>query len=60
MVFGKIPVAGTVPLVKLHGKINAAVCKEILKKHVVPYLRTTFNQLAVFMQDNDLCHSEVC
>ena len=51
-----ISVAGTGPLVRLHGKINATVYKEILKKHV-PNLRIAINQLAVFMQDNALCHT---
>ena len=45
------------PLVRLHGKINATVYKEILKKHVVPNLRTVINQPAVFMQDNAPCHT---
>ena len=40
--------AGTGLLVRLHGKINATVYKEILKKHV-PNLRTAINQSAVFM-----------
>ena len=48
MVFGMISAASTEPLVKLHGKINATVYKEILKKHV-SNLRTAINQLAVFM-----------
>ena len=56
MVFGMISIAGTGPLVKLHGKINANVYKEILKKHV-PNLRTAINQPAVFMQDNAPCHT---
>ena len=32
MVFGMILIASTEPLVRLHGKINATVFKEILKK----------------------------
>ena len=47
---------GTGPFIKLHGKINTAVCKEILKKHVVPNLRTAINQPAVFTKDNAPCH----
>ena len=43
--------AGRGPLVRLNGKINATVYKEILKKHV-PNLRTSINQPAVFMLDN--------
>ena len=31
--------------------------KEILKKYVVPNLRTAINQPAVFMQDNASCHT---
>ena len=56
MVFGMISAAGTGPLVRLHGKINATVCKKTLKKPV-PNLRTAINQPAVFMQDNALCHT---
>ena len=59
MVFDMISATGTGPLVRLHGKINATVYKEILKKHV-PNLRTAINQPAVFMQDNAVSHSEVC
>ena len=53
MVFDMISVAGIGPLVRLHGKINATVNKEILKKHITK-LRTAINQRAVFMQDNAL------
>ena len=56
MVFSMISVAGTGPLVRIHGKINATVYKEILKKHV-PNLRTAINQPAVFKQDNALFHT---
>ena len=48
---------GTGPPARLHSKINTTVYKEILKKHVVPILRTTINQQAVFIQDNALCHT---
>ena len=44
--------AGTGPLVRLHSRINATVYKEILKKHVIPNLRS-----AVFMQDNAPYHT---
>ena len=57
MVFGMISTAGTGLLVRLHSKIDAIVYKEILKKHVVPNLRTAINQPVVFMQDNALCHA---
>ena len=56
MVFGMIPAASIGPLVRLHSKVNATVCKEILKKHV-PNLRTALNQSAVFMKDNALYHT---
>ena len=57
MVFCMISAAGRGPLDRLDGKINATVYKEILKKHVVPNLRTAINQPAVFKQDNAPCHS---
>ena len=44
------------PVVRLHSKINTAVYKEVLKKHV-PNLRSAINQPAVFMQDNTSCHT---
>ena len=55
--FGMISMAVTLLLDKQHGKINATVYKEILKKHIVPNLRTANNQLAVFIQYNALCHT---
>ena len=55
IVFCMIFVTGTGPLVRLHGKINTTVYKEILRKHVVPNLGTVINQPAVFMQDNASC-----
>ena len=48
---------GTGPLVRLHIKTNATVYKEILKKHVVPNLRTAINQPFVLMQNNGPCHT---
>ena len=57
IVFGMISIAGTGPLVRLHGKIYATVYKEILKKHVVPNLRTAINQPAAFMPDKAQCHT---
>ena len=51
MAFGMIPIAGTGRLDRLHSKINATLYKEVLKEHVVPNLRTSINQPAVFMQD---------
>ena len=49
--------AGTGSLVRLHGKINATVYKEIWRKHVVSNLRTAVNHPAVFMQYNAPCHT---
>ena len=57
MVFGMISATGTGLLVRLHGKINTVVYKEILKKHFVPNLRTVINQPAISMQDNAPCHT---
>ena len=56
MVFGMISAAGPGAFVRLHGRINTSVYKELLKQHVLPNLRTTINQPGVFMQDNALCH----
>ena len=39
-------------LVRLLDKINTTVYKEMLKKHIVPNLRTAINQTTVFKQDN--------
>ena len=60
IVFGMFSASGTSLFVKLHGKINATTYKEILKKHIVPNLRTAINQPVVFMKDNAPYHSKVC
>ena len=57
MVFGMISAAGPGPLVGLHGRINAAVYKEMLRQHVLPTLRSVASQPAIFMQDNAPCHT---
>ena len=57
MVFGMISIAGTGTFVRLHGKINATVYKEKLKKHMVPNFRNVINQPAIFMQDNVPCQT---
>ena len=49
--FFMISAAGTGPFVRLHGKINATVYKDILKKHV-PNLRRILS-----MQDKAPCHT---
>ena len=58
MLFSIISDSGTGSLVRLHGKINSTLYKEILTKHIVFNLRTAINQPAVFMQDNAPCHLE--
>lgn len=55
MVWGVISSFGVGPLVRLHGKVNADVYKQLLIQHVVPYLRATTPN-AIFMQDNAPCH----
>ena len=57
MVFGMISAAGPGPLVRLHGRINEAVYKEMLRQHVLPTLRSAANQPTIFMQDNAPCHT---
>ena len=57
MVFGMISAAGPGPLVRLHGRINAAVYKEMLRQHVLPTLRFAADQPAIFIQSNAPCHT---
>ena len=57
MVFGMISAAGPGSLVRLHGRINAAVYKEMPRQHVLPTLRSAANQPAIFMQNNAPCHT---
>ena len=56
MVWGIISAAGTGPLVRLRGKINGEVYKQILRQHAVPYLRNVNIENPIFMQDNAPCH----
>ena len=44
------------PLVRLQGKINAGVYKQLVKDHVLPVLRNLTKQPSIFMKDNALCH----
>ena len=53
MVFSMISTADRGPLVK----VKATVYKGILKKHIIPNLRTEINQSAIFTQDNVPCHT---
>ncbi len=40
-----------------HGRVNANVCQNLLRQHVVPSLCSLPNQPAIFMQDNSPCHT---
>ena len=57
MVFAMISEAGTGPLVRLHGKINATVYKKYWRNMLYLTWELQFNKPAVFMQDNAPCHS---
>lgn len=56
MVWRMISGNGVGPLVRLHGKVNAAVYKHLVKDHVLPVLRNSTKQSSIFMQDNAPCH----
>lgn len=57
MVWGIVSAAGTGPIVRLHGVVNAAVYKQLLIHHCIPYLQSFDIQPQIFMQDNAPCHS---
>lgn len=57
MVWGMFSAAGVGPLKQLHGRVNANVYLNLLKQHMVPSLRSSPIQPAVFMQDNAPCHT---
>ncbi len=44
-------------LVRLCGKINGEVYKQILRQHALPYLRNANIENTIFMQDNAPCHT---
>ena len=44
------------PLVRLEGKVNAGVYKQLVKDHVLPVLRNSTKQPSIFIQDNVPCH----
>ena len=52
MVWGMISAKGIWLLVRLHGRVNAAVYKKLAKQHVLSVLRNSANQPAIFKQDN--------
>jgi len=56
MVWGMISGNGVGPLIRLHGKVNAYVYKELLKQHVIPALKHSDNNQPILMQDNAPCH----
>ena len=56
MVWGMISRDGMGPLVRLQGKINAGVYKQLVKDHVLPVLRNSTKQPSILMQDNAPCH----
>lgn len=55
MVWGMFSAAGVGPLIQLHGRGNAY--QNLLQQDVVPSLRLSPNQPAIFMQDNSPCHT---
>ena len=56
MVWGMISGDGVGPLVRLQGKVNAGVYKQLVQDHVLPVLRNSTKQPSIFMQDNAPCH----
>ena len=56
MVWGMISGDGVGPLVRLQGKVNEGVYKQLVKDHVLPVLRNSTKQPSIFMQDNAPCH----
>lgn len=56
MVFGMISSEGTTPLIRLTTRVNAAIYKNILVKHVVPAIERSGVEEPIFMQDNAPCH----
>ena len=56
MVWRMISGDGVGTLVRLQGKINAEVYKQLVKDHVLPVLRNSTKQPSIFMQENAPCH----
>ena len=56
MVWGMISGDNVGPLVRLQGKVNAGVYKQLVKDHVLPVLRNSTKQFSIFMLDNVPCH----
>ena len=56
MAWGMIPGNCVGPLVRLQGKLNTGVYKQLLRDHVLPVLRNSTKQPSIFRQDNAPCH----
>ena len=56
MVWGMISGDGLGSLVRLQGKVNAGVYKQLVKNYVLPMLRNSTKQPSIFMQDNAPCY----
>ena len=56
MVWGMISRDSVDPLVRLQGKVNAGVYKQLVKDYVLPVLTNSTKQSSIFMQDNAPCH----
>ena len=56
MIWGMLSGDDVGPLVRIQGKVNAGVYKQLLKDHVLPVLRSSTKQPSIFMQDNASCH----
>ena len=56
MVWGMISGDGVGPLVRLQGKVNAGVYKQLGKDYVLLVLRNSTKQPSIFMQGNAPCH----
>ncbi|KAI5085750.1 hypothetical protein C0J45_24213, partial [Silurus meridionalis] len=57
MVWDRLSAAGVGPLIQLLGRVNANIYQNLLQQHMVPSLRSSPSQPAVFMQDNAPCHT---
>lgn len=57
MVWGMFSSEGVGPLVRIIGTVNANVYLNLVQQHVIPPLRASPNQPAIFMQDNAPCHT---
>ena len=56
MVWEMISGDGKGPLVRLQGKVNERVYKQLVEDHVLPVLRNSTKQPSIFIQDNVPCH----